>query len=104
MDIEPLELKEKLDRKEECLLLDVREAWEFEQARIPGSVLATQEMVEEMINAGAFDRPIITICHHGVRSAAAATWLRARGFRQVRSLAGGVDRWAAEVAPAIGRY
>lgn len=104
MDIQPSELKAKLDNKENVVLLDVRESWEFDLAKIPGSVLAAQELITEMIDRQQFDQPIVTICHHGVRSRSAAAWLRARGFKDVRSLTGGVELWAVQVDSSIGRY
>ncbi len=86
-------------------LLDVREPWEFEAARIDGSTLmpmgdvpgrAHQELDPEA--------HIVTICHHGVRSLNVAVWLRNQGFERVQSLSGGIDAWSALVNPAVPRY
>ncbi len=46
----------------------------------------------------------VTVCHHGLRSLHARDLLRAAGFTRVRSLAGGIDRWAQEVEPEMARY
>jgi rhodanese-related sulfurtransferase len=43
-------------------------------------------------------------CHHGVRSAAVADYLRRMGFSRVKNLAGGLDAWAATVDPTMRRY
>jgi len=50
------------------------------------------------------DRPVVALCHHGVRSLRAAAWLRQQGFAQAVSLAGGIDAWARQVDPAMARY
>lgn len=87
------------------VLLDVREPWEFEAARIEGSALmpmgdvpgrAFQELDPEA--------HIVTICHHGVRSLNVAVWLRNQGFEKVQSLRGGIDAWSAEVDATVPRY
>ncbi len=58
----------------------------------------------ERIGGIPTDRPIVTLCHHGMRSARAAALLRGAGFRGVRNLAGGIDAWAREVDTAMARY
>ena len=50
------------------------------------------------------DRPLVVYCHHGIRSLHAALALRSRGYTQARSLRGGIDRWSAEIDPAMPRY
>jgi rhodanese-related sulfurtransferase len=49
-------------------------------------------------------QPLLIYCHHGVRSARAAEFLLQQGFTSVTSLAGGIDAWAMDVDPGIGRY
>ncbi|HYB40878.1 MAG TPA: rhodanese-like domain-containing protein, partial [Candidatus Methylomirabilis sp.] len=43
-------------------------------------------------------------CHHGVRSAAVAGYLRHQGFAKTVNLAGGLDLWARTVDPSMRRY
>jgi rhodanese-related sulfurtransferase len=43
-------------------------------------------------------------CHVGARSAPAAVWMKANGWPQVRSLAGGIDAWSEQVDQAVPRY
>ncbi|HEY6419947.1 MAG TPA: rhodanese-like domain-containing protein, partial [Candidatus Binataceae bacterium] len=47
---------------------------------------------------------LVLICHHGVRSLQAAAWLRRNAFDGAVSLWGGIDAWATEVDPGMGRY
>ncbi len=87
------------------VLLDVREPWEYEAARIEGSTLmpmgdvpsrAFQELDPEV--------RIVTLCHHGVRSLNVAVWLRNQGFENAQSMRGGIDAWSREIDPAVSRY
>lgn len=88
-----------------CVLLDVREPWEFEEARIEGSVLMPMREVRlralEELNREA---RIVAICHHGSRSLSIAAWLREQGFELAQSLRGGIDAWSAEIDPSVPRY
>jgi rhodanese-related sulfurtransferase len=86
------------------LLLDVREPWEFEKARLEQSKLIP--LREIPARAGEIERgaEIVVICHHGGRSMQAALFLDRQGFASVRNLAGGVDAWARQVDPAMPVY
>ena len=88
-----------------CVLLDVREKWEFEEAKIDGSILMPMGEVPARANQELDpDARIVAICHHGVRSMSVTAWLREQGFEHVQSLRGGIDAWAALVDPTIPRY
>ena len=50
------------------------------------------------------DTPIVTYCHHGIRSLEAASYLIGHGFTNVLSLAGGIDAWAKEIDTSLRRY
>ena len=85
-------------------VLDVREPWEWEIARIPqASLLPLGELATRL---GEVDprAEVVTYCHHGARSAQAGALLRAAGFSRVRSLSGGIDGWAREIEPGMARY
>jgi len=89
----------------EFVLLDVREPWEFETARMEGSknipmgdipARAHQELDP--------DAHIVVVCHHGVRSLSVTNWLRQQGFEKAQSMRGGVDGWARTVDPKMPLY
>lgn len=86
------------------LLLDVREPAEWAIARLPGARLVPLAALPSAAETLPRDAEIVVYCHHGVRSDMAAHWLRQMGFPRVRNLAGGIDRWSAEVDPALPRY
>ncbi|KAA6464962.1 sulfurtransferase [Acidobacteria bacterium AB60] len=85
--------------------VDVREAWEYATARIGGSVLMPMGDVPSRAHQELDpDERIVVLCHHGVRSMNVAVWLRNQGFENAQSLRGGIDAWASEVDPSVGRY
>ncbi len=106
------ELKQKMDRGDIFTLLDVRETWELDYARfsgdnvlvIPMSVMAQQRenvFPPELRNPEA---PIVVMCHHGIRSANVVAWMLHMGWKNVVSLAGGIDAYALEIDPSVGKY
>jgi rhodanese-related sulfurtransferase len=85
-------------------LLDVRTEAEWEAARIPGAVLVTEDLADEILSRWDRDTPIVVHCHHGVRSNVAAWRLRQAGFTRVANMTGGIEAWSRRVDPAVPRY
>jgi rhodanese-related sulfurtransferase len=86
-------------------LLDVREPWEFEIARIEGSKHMPMGDVPSRAHQELDpEAHIVVVCHHGVRSLKVTHWLRQQGFEKVQSLAGGIDRWSRTINPKIPIY
>jgi len=85
-------------------LLDVRTTEEYAIASVAGSMLVDQSLAQEIIQSWAKDTPIVTMCHHGVRSLDAAAYLRGHGFMNTRSMRGGIDAWADQIDSSIQRY
>ena len=103
IELEPLAVAALLERGNDVLLLDVREPWEHQIARIGNSQLVPMNELPGRLASIDRSRDIVVYCHHGMRSDMAAEWLRSQGF-PARNLAGGIDRWSREVDPAIPRY
>jgi rhodanese-related sulfurtransferase len=102
-EITPEELKARLDRKQPTVLLDVREGWETALCRLEHSTHIPIEEIEFRVDELNRDDEIVVYCHHGIRSAAVAEYLRSLGYRAV-NLAGGLESWARRVDPAMRRY
>jgi rhodanese-related sulfurtransferase len=102
-EITPRDLKARLDAGTAPDLLDVRDPWEHELVALPGARLIPLDQLEGRADELAAARELVVYCHHGVRSAAAAQWLRHLGIPAV-SLQGGIDAWAVQVAPQLRRY
>jgi rhodanese-related sulfurtransferase len=103
-EITPQQLKQRLDANDRPVLLDVREDWETKLCRLEHALHIPIEELEfrsEELNA---TDEVVVYCHHGVRSAAVAEYLRGQGFTRARNLAGGLDAWARSVDPTMRRY
>ena len=101
--LQVIQLKKKLDNKEDIFLLDVREGWEFALASIDGSENFPMGEVIDRQQEFAFEEEIVVICHYGERSQLAAQELVECGFN-VYTLIGGIDAWSQVVDPNVPRY
>jgi adenylyltransferase/sulfurtransferase len=87
-----------------AVILDVREPFEHAIGIVKGSLLVPMRQVPEAIGDLPGDKPILVICHTGVRSLRVAEFLRARGFENATSIAGGIAEWSREIDTSIQRY
>ena len=78
--ISPTELKSRLDKGDQLVLLDVREQWEFDLAKLNGSTLIPLATLPQSLGKLNRDAEIIAICHHGMRSADATNFPSATGI------------------------
>lgn len=105
MEIDSTELERLLESGEKVLLVDVRQPWEHEIARLSGSTLIP--LPEFPARAGEIQpapgQRVVCYCHHGLRSLQAAQFLRAAGIDAL-SLRGGIDAWSQIVDPKTPRY
>jgi rhodanese-related sulfurtransferase len=104
IEITPREVKQLLAGDNTVLFVDVREQWEYDTAHIEGSVLIPLREIPGNLQRIENAEEVVIFCHHGMRSLDAAAWLRSQGVEDARSMAGGIDRWSAEIDPAIPRY
>jgi adenylyltransferase/sulfurtransferase len=98
------ELKRKMDAREPFELIDVREAFEYEIARIDGAKLIPLGEIAQRMDELQREQPIVVHCHSGRRSAEAVRLLLQRGFANVYNLEGGIDAWSNQVDPSVPRY
>jgi rhodanese-related sulfurtransferase len=104
-EITPEAVKLAADRKDPFTLLDVREPWEFETARIEGATLIPMGDVPSRAHQELDpEAHIIVYCHHGVRSMNVTAWLRQQGFEKAQSMAGGIDAWSRAVDGKVPTY
>jgi rhodanese-related sulfurtransferase len=110
-EITPAELKAKMDAKQDFVLIDVREAAEFEHGHISGAHLVPRGILEAAADtaypkhypplSGARGQQIVVYCATSGRSAMAAAVLQMMGYKDVLNLAGGITRWEAESLPQV---
>jgi rhodanese-related sulfurtransferase len=104
-EINPEEVKARLDHAQAFTLLDVREVWEFEVASISASKLMPMGDVPGRAHQELDpDQPIVVVCHHGVRSLSVTHWLRQQGFEKAQSMRGGIDAWSRQIDSKVPLY
>ena len=87
-------------------LIDCREPDEWDITKIAGAELLPLGEFGAR-HAAVLTTPgesIVIHCHHGMRSARAALFLRQKGYQNVWSMARGIEGWSLEVDPAVARY
>ena len=102
-EITPRELAERR-RAGNLVLLDVRERFEWDIARIDGAQLVPLAQLPALVPALDKTHEYVIHCKSGVRSATAVRQLQAAGFARVSNLAGGILRWSSDVDPTIPKY
>ncbi|MBO3272700.1 rhodanese-like domain-containing protein [Hymenobacter defluvii] len=104
-DLTPTDLHARQQRGETFQLIDVREPMEYDYCRIEGSHLIPLGELPRRTEEIATDRPVVLICHHGVRSMQALAFLQHRhGLNNLLNLKGGIDAWSREVDPEVAVY
>jgi len=85
-------------------IIDVREPEEYDGplGHIRGAILIPLDELGDRIDEIDHDKPVVTVCRAGGRSAHATQILQKAGFSDVANLAGGMLRWRSEGHPAEG--
>lgn len=103
-DMDPVEVKTKLDRGDNFRLIDVREPHEYQICRIPGAVLMPLGELPRRLMELDKDDEFVMHCKGGVRSAKAVELMQQSGFRKVRNMTGGILAWSDKVDPSVPKY
>src|SRR5882762_6930740 len=103
-DIEPTEVKAKMDRGDQFVLIDVREPHEYQICSIPNAKLIPLGDLPKRVNELDSADEIIAHCKSGMRSAKAVEFLKQAGFKKVRNMKGGILAWSDKVDPTVPKY
>ena len=111
-EITVTDLAAKLQSEEQFILLDVRELFELEYAKIddnrlevaPISLLSEQGPDALPEAAKSQDATLYVICHHGTRSMQVTAWLAQQGWKNIFNVRGGIDEYARKVDSSVGLY
>ncbi|MEW5976575.1 MAG: molybdopterin-synthase adenylyltransferase MoeB [Acidobacteriota bacterium] len=103
-EITPRQLKDRLDAGERLTVVDVREPHEYQICRLENTILMPLGQVSARLKELNPEEEIIVHCKMGGRSAKAMKMMKDAGFKNVKNLVGGIDRWAQEVDPTMPRY
>ncbi len=97
MEIKPEEAKARLDKGEKIILLDVRTEEEYNEKRLPNSILIPVEGIDKDVPAKLTDKnaAVFVYCTTGGKSAIAAEVLTLMGYTKVYDL-GGIEDWPYE--------
>jgi sulfur-carrier protein adenylyltransferase/sulfurtransferase len=103
-DIDPVEVKQRIDRGDKFVLIDVREPHEYQICNIPyAKLIPLGELPKRMNELNTADE-IVAHCKSGMRSAKAVDLLKQSGFKKVRNMTGGILAWSDKVDPGVPKY
>ena len=103
-DMTPSEFLRRRESGELWALLDVREPWEIDIARIEETIHIPMSEIAERILELDRSQSVAVLCHSGGRSAQVANYLARTGFERVANILGGIDAWSLDIDDSIPRY
>ena len=104
MKITPEELKSILETGKQVVIIDVREPAEYAICHLRESKLIPMRELPNRTKELDSNNFLVLYCHHGIRSLQATSWLKRNGFKNVKSLEGGIDAWAKTIDPTMKCY
>lgn len=97
-DIDVKELKQKIDRGDDFLFLDVREVHEYEQFNLNAKLIPLGNLMGQLDELADFkEKEVIVHCRSGARSGNAKQLMMQSGFKNVRNVLGGVLAWQEQI-------
>jgi adenylyltransferase/sulfurtransferase len=97
----PSAVKDRLDRGDPFLLVDVRGEDEWATCHIEGAILMPLHELDRRAAELPRERDIVLYCRSGMRSARALEMLRQRGFHRLKNMVGGILAWTRDVDPSL---
>lgn len=99
------QLKDKIERGDRFVFLDVREPFEshISKLNIPTLLIPLDELPDRQSELNEEDE-IIVMCRSGNRSGTACTLLEEKGFKKVFNLKGGINDWARRIDSSLPQY
>jgi rhodanese-related sulfurtransferase len=85
--------------RDDVVLIDVREQFEYDEVHIPNITLIPLETVPDSLDQIPTDKTVIVTCRSGNRSGQATEFLRQQGFDNVHNMEGGIVAWQAAGHP-----
>ncbi len=94
-EISPIDLKARLDKSDDLIVVDMRQAWEYQSGHIPGAIHMFLQEIPMRFNELSKDSTIVFQCWHGNTSLQASRFLIEKGWDafRVSSLSGGIAGW-----------
>ncbi|MCP4357003.1 MAG: rhodanese-like domain-containing protein [Chloroflexi bacterium] len=85
--------------RDDVLVLDVREQWEYDEGHIPNITLIPMGEIPNRLDEIPTDKEVIITCRSGNRSNQIATFLRDQGYTNIHNMQGGILDWEAAGLP-----
>ena len=85
--------------RDDVVILDVREHWEYAEGHIPGAVLLPLGSIPDRLSDIPQDKTVVAVCRSGNRSGQATQFLRQQGFDNVHNMEGGMIAWGESGLP-----
>ena len=104
LEISVKKVKKMLDDKESFEFLDIRDENERKQACITGTKLLDQNFANKIISEWDKNQAIVIHCHHGMRSVEAVNFFIQQGFKNVKSMSGGISAWSNAIDTSVPQY
>ena len=102
--LSPLDYQDQKKQNNNWQLLDVREPWELNVAKISTTINIPMDEVTQKLHLLDNSNPIAVICHSGIRSAKIAEILITHSFKEVANIEGGINEWSQTVDQLIPQY
>ncbi len=103
-EIDVVQVKARMDRGDQFVLIDVREPHEYRICNIPhAQLIPLGELPKRVKELNSAD-DIVVHCKSGMRSARAVEFLKQAGFRKVKNMKGGILAWSDKVDPSVPKY
>jgi adenylyltransferase/sulfurtransferase len=103
-EIEPQDLKNRLENEKDLRLIDVREPHELQISMIDRAEIIPLGSLASHLHELDTAQEIVLICRAGTRSARALQLLAGAGFRKLKNLRGGINEWARQIDPNLPIY
>lgn len=98
-------LKTYLDNHTDLVVIDVREPFELTICQLEDALHIPMNQIPHRLNEIPQDKPVVFMCHTGIRSYNVAAWLKTnQGYANVHNLTGGIHAWAVEIDPNMAVY
>lgn len=97
-------LKDLFDANADVLLIDVREQQELDICHVEGAIHIPMAQIPHRLDDIPQDKPVVFMCHTGVRSMNVTAWLHSQDYTNVHNLTGGIHAWSLEIDPDVPMY
>jgi rhodanese-related sulfurtransferase len=101
IDLTPDEVLARMEGPAPPRIVDVRTPMEYAGRHIPGALLIPVEEFAARVQELDPEEELVIVCEHGIRSAAAASYLTELGYSRCANMRRGMSAWQGPVKPGL---